>query len=187
MKEIDESSDVAALLDQDVAENERRLLAIVSAADGRQVGGNPLRVQRHQSNVLFNVMRGGIPRHQYSVSADDFRQHLFHFNRQAADRNQEFLDSLAADQTLDLDSLLAKAMQTNDDDVRRIALEYLPLTYSRRHGDPTRPWNSFSIDFFGADGNESLCYEGNWRDIFQNWEALSWSFPNFSRSMVFDF
>lgn len=187
MKEIDESSDVAALLDQDVAENERRLLAIVSAADGRQIGGNPLRVQRHQSNVLFNVMRGGIPKHQYSVSADDFRQHLFHFNRQAAARNQEFLDSLAADQTLDLDSLLAKAIQTNDDDVRRIALEYLPLTYSRRHGDPTRPWNSFSIDFFGADGTESLCYEGNWRDIFQNWEALSWSFPNFSRSMVFRF
>ena len=187
MKELDECSDVAALLDQDVAENERRLLAIVSAADGRQVGGDSLRVQRHQSNVLFNVMRGGIPRHQYFVSADDFRQHLSHFNRQAAERNPEFLNSLAADPELDLDSLLAKAIQTNDDDVRRIALEYLPLTYSRRHGDPTRPWNSFSIDFFGADGTESLCYEGNWRDIFQNWEALAWSFPNFSRSMVFRF
>ena len=187
MKELDESSDAAAVLDEDVAENERRLLAIVSAADGRQVGGDSLRVQRHQSNVLFNVMRGGIPRHQYFISADDFWQHLMHFNRQAAERNPEFLDSLTRDSELDLDGLLAKAIQTDDDDVRRIALEYLPLTYSRRHGDPTRPWNSFSIDFFGSDGTESLGYEGNWRDIFQNWEALSWSFPNFSRSMVFRF
>jgi len=187
MKELDESSGAAAVLDEDVAENERRLLAIVSAADGRQAGGDSLRVQRHQSNVLFNVMRGGIPRHQYFISADDFRQHLLHFNRQAAKRNPVFLDSLTADSELDLDGLLAKAIQTNDDDVRRIALEYLPLTYSRRHGDPTRPWNSFSIDFFGSDGTESLCYEGNWRDIFQNWEALSWSFPNFLQSMVFRF
>jgi len=187
MKELDDSSDVAMVLDRDVAENERRLLAIVSAADGRQVGGDSLRVQRHQSNVLFNVMRGGIPTHQYFISADDFREHLLHFNRQAAERNPGFLDSIAAEPELDLEGLLAIAIQTNDDDVRRIALEYLPLTYSRRHGDPTRPWNGFSIDFFGADGTESLCYEGNWRDIFQNWEALSWSFPNFSRSMVFRF
>ncbi|MDA7874139.1 hypothetical protein N9B17_03135 [Rhodopirellula sp.] len=187
IRELNEASDVAAVIDQDVAQNERRLLSIVSAADGRQAGGDPLRVQRHQSNVLFNVMRGGIPRHQYSISASDFHDHLLHFNRPAAERNPEFLDSLAADTMLDLDGLLAKAIQTHDDNVRRIALEYLPLTYSRRHGDPTRPWNSFSIDFFNADGTESLCYEGNWRDIFQNWEALSLSFPNFSRSMVFRF
>ncbi|MGB1707273.1 MAG: hypothetical protein ACPHF4_05565, partial [Rubripirellula sp.] len=157
MSELDETSDVAAMLDLDVARNERKLLAIVSAADGRQVGGDSLRVQRHQSNVLFNVMRGGIPRQQYSISASDFQQHLLHFNRQAAERNPDFLNAIAADPALDLDGLLSKAIRTNDDDLRRIALEYLPLTYSRRHGDPTRPWNSFSIDFFAADGTESLC------------------------------
>jgi hypothetical protein len=27
----------------------------------------------------------------------------------------------------------------------RLVLEYLPLTFSRRHGDPSRPWNKFSI------------------------------------------
>ena len=187
ISELQASSDIDALIDRDVAENEKRLLAIVSAADGRQAGGDCLRVQRHQSNVLFNVMRGGIPRHQYAICADDFSRHLLHFNRQAAERNPDFLERLAADTTLDLDDLLTQAMRTGDDDVRRIALEYLPLTYSRRHGDPTRPWNGFSIDFFNADGSESLCYEGNWRDIFQNWEALSLSFPSFSRSMVFRF
>ena len=26
-------------------------------------------------------------------------------------------------------------------------------------------------------GNKLLNYEGNWRDIFQNWEALALSYP----------
>jgi hypothetical protein len=25
----------------------------------------------------------------------------------------------------------------------RLVLAYLPLTFSRRHGDPSRPWNRF--------------------------------------------
>jgi hypothetical protein len=29
------------------------------------------------------------------------------------------------------------------------------------------------------DGSHALHYEGNWRDIFQNWEALSWSWPEY--------
>ena len=185
--ELTEAAGSESLITADVAENERRLLAIVSAADGRQAGGDPLRVQRHQSNVLFNVMRGGVPRHQYSISASDFHHHLLQFNRSAAQRNPDFLERIASDPDLDLDGLLAEATQTQDEDLKRIALEYLPLTYSRRHGDPTRPWNAFSIDFYNADGSETLYYEGNWRDIFQNWEALSLSFPSFSRNMVFRF
>jgi hypothetical protein len=34
----------------------------------------------------------------------------------------------------------------------------------------------------------SFCsYEGNWRDIFQNWEALAFSFPEFIESMIAKF
>jgi hypothetical protein len=32
-----------------------------------------------------------------------------------------------------------------------------------------------------------LNYEGNWRDIFQNWEALSLSFPGYTASMICKF
>ena len=54
----------------------------------------------------------------------------------------------------------------------RLVLDYLPLTFSRRHGDPSRPWNKFSIRVRDAAGRRVVSYQGNWRDIFQNWEAL---------------
>ena len=69
----------------------------------------------------------------------------------------------------------------------RLFLEYLPLTFSRRHGDPSRPWNQFSIDVVTADGDKSLAYAGNWRDIFQNWEALSASAPGFIENIICKF
>jgi hypothetical protein len=62
--------------------------------------------------------------------------------------------------------------------------EYLPLFFSRRHGDPSRPWNRFSITVKDEKGNRARGYEGNWRDIFQNWEALCHSFPEFCESMI---
>ena len=64
-----------------------------------------------------------------------------------------------------------------DEDLYRLYYEFLPLTFSRRHGDPSRPWNQFSIEVKDAGGKKILNYQGNWRDIFQNWEALSLSFP----------
>ena len=59
----------------------------------------------------------------------------------------------------------------------RRAIEDMPLGFSRRHGDPSRPWNRFAIDVREADGSLKAAYEGNWRDIFQNWEALGVSYP----------
>jgi hypothetical protein len=66
-------------------------------------------------------------------------------------------------------------------------LEYLPLTFSRRHGDPSRPWNRFSIRVSADDGSELLYYEGNWRDIFQNWQALLRSYPRYLPHVVAKF
>ena len=62
------------------------------------------------------------------------------------------------------------------------------MKFSRRHGDPSRPWNRFSINTRSElDGSKILDYEGNWRDIFQNWEALSISYPEFLESMIHKF
>ena len=66
-------------------------------------------------------------------------------------------------------------------------LAYLPLTFSRRHGDPSRPWNKFSIRVRDAAGRRVVNYEGNWRDIFQNWEALVASEPAYLGSMIATF
>jgi len=65
--------------------------------------------------------------------------------------------------------------------------EYLPVSFSRRHGDPSRPWNVFSIETKNADGSKNFSYQGNWRDIFQNWEALALSFPEYVEGMICKF
>ena len=68
----------------------------------------------------------------------------------------------------------------------RLCYEYLPITFGRRHGDPSRPWNKFNIKV--NDGNSVLYYhEGNWRDIFQNWEGLIISYPNSLPSIISKF
>ncbi len=72
-------------------------------------------------------------------------------------------------------------------DLERICYEYLPLTFSRRHGDPSRPWNQFSIETKKVDGSKKLDYQGNWRDIFQNWEALTISYPEYIESVICKF
>ena len=81
--------------------------------------------------------------------------------------------------------------QTKQDDdlnFKRLSAEYLPLKFSRRHGDPSRPWNRFSINLRNEDdGSKILDYQGNWRDIFQNWEALVHAYPEFIEGMIFKF
>ncbi|MDA8745958.1 hypothetical protein N9N28_15125 [Rubripirellula amarantea] len=178
-------SDVNAELAQDEEANEERLLQILSSADGVQMGADRMRTERHKSNVLFNVMRGGLPANGYEVKADDFRHHVRQANRLVASGCEAFLDSLP--ETLSMADLQARVAQSADSNLVRLASEYLPLCFSRRHGDPTRPWNEFSIDVWTEDGEPNLSYEGNWRDIFQNWEALSIAFPNYLANMVFRF
>ena len=36
-------------------------------------------------------------------------------------------------------------------------------------------------------GEKVLDYQGNWRDIFQNWEALAYSYPQFIDGMIYRF
>jgi len=79
------------------------------------------------------------------------------------------------------------AKDQNNNDFTRLSYEYLPLKFSRRHGDPSRPWNQFSINTKDEDGSKILNYEGNWRDIFQNWESLAHSYPQFIEGMIYKF
>jgi len=65
--------------------------------------------------------------------------------------------------------------------------EDLPLTFGRRHGDPSRPWNLFSICVQDEQGQPVVAYQGNWRDIFQNWEALSYSYPLYINHIIAKF
>lgn len=175
-------ADHKAEIDADIQRGEDNLRRLIASSDGLQFGRNLNRVHRHFSNTLFNVMRGGVPLRNYLVSAPEFRRHLSGFNTDVFDRFRTTLDALP--ENMPHGALNERLNEQGDPDLRRLGLEYLPLAFSRRHGDPTRPWNRFSIELRGPDGGSNLNYEGNWRDIFQNWEAMGLSFPAFYPAMI---
>jgi len=178
-------SDLRAALDEDITRGTEALIRIVARADGLQKTADARNSWRHFSNTLFNTMRGGIPDQDRAISRVDFKAFLAKANRAAAQKHAARLDGLP--QTVARDDLLALARAEKDATLERLAYEYLPLTFSRRHGDPSRPWNIFSIAVKGEHGEKVLNYQGNWRDIFQNWEALAHSFPAYIESMIFKF
>ena len=161
------------------------LKKIVANADGLQMSRETLCSVRHFSNTLFNVMRGGIFTDNYTVDTADFKKYVLQINKIVAQEWSSWLEGLPGE--IQYEDLMCRAEQTNDADLIRIGYEYLPLTFSRRHGDPSRPWNRFSIETKDEDGSPKLNYQGNWRDIFQNWEALSLSFPEFIEGMICKF
>jgi hypothetical protein len=157
----------------------------VGSADGIQLTARREAWTHHFANVLFNNMRGGVFWRNHDVPVDDFVRFLRVRNAAVADRQQALLASLPT--TLTVQALREAALASGDADFARLCHEYLPLHFGRRHGDPSRPWNRFSIRMRGQDGERELNYEGNWRDIFQNWEALGAAFPGFLPSLVAKF
>jgi hypothetical protein len=177
--------EVRKVVVDDVLAGAERLEGLLADADGCQRTADPVADAHHLSNVLFNCMRGGTFPAGYELSVGDLLDFLRTRNVDVHDRHAPELD--ARGPSLHRDELVAYADTSGDADLLRLALEYLPLTFSRRHGDPSRPWNRFSIRVTGEDGAERLGYEGNWRDIFQNWEALLRSFPRYHPHVVATF
>ncbi|HVN41352.1 MAG TPA: hypothetical protein VMT50_01120, partial [Steroidobacteraceae bacterium] len=167
---------------EDIARGTEELRRLVGGADGLQRTGSEVRDARHYANTLFNIMRGGVFADGYLIDAGDFKSFLRNSSTSLAVKHSAFQRRLPP--TIPCEGLVARATRTGDAQLERICREYLPLTFSRRHGDPSRPWNRFSIATSNADGSRRLHYEGNWRDIFQNWEALTVSFPGFNAGMV---
>jgi hypothetical protein len=174
------------LVKQDVEAGTLRLIELNAAADALQLTSDDRRDTRHFSNSLFNIMRGGIFDNNYQIEKWDFTNYLSKANKTVFEKTKPILDKLPA--IFSLATLKDLAHQNSDPHFTRLCLEYMPLKFSRRHGDPSRPWNRFSINTRDEnDGSKILDYEGNWRDIFQNWEALAHSYPEFIESMIHKF
>jgi hypothetical protein len=172
-------------IEQDIQANAEQLQRIVDSADGWQVCAGMLRTSHHFANVMFNVMRGGIFVDQYWIESADFIEYVSTHLQQALQTHADFFATLP--EKIHVSNLLASVDEQGSPDLARLAYTYLPLTFSRRHGDPSRPWNKFAINIKKPDGTVRLDYEGNWRDIFQNWEALACSYPEFVEGMIFTF
>ncbi len=169
----------------EVCKSSSNLNLKVASADAFQLTNDQLVTFRHYSNVLFNIMRGGIFDEGYTVNKSDFLLFVRETNSPVSESHKTFLETLP--EAVNFKELLKLIEDMHDEDLERICLEYLPLSFSRRHGDPSRPWNHFSIIIKDEKGNRILNYEGNWRDIFQNWEALAYSFPGFIENMIVKF
>jgi hypothetical protein len=171
---------------KDIQEGTRKLVELTAAADGLQLTQDSLQSSRHYANVLYNIMRGGIFDHNYDIERSDFISYLQKANTGVYKAFVKQVEKMP--EVFSLKTLRELSHQNNDADFQRLCFEYLPLKFSRRHGDPSRPWNRFSINTHNeVDGSKILDYEGNWRDIFQNWEALAHSYPEFIDSMIHKF
>jgi len=169
----------------DIQNGTTNLIKKVAGADGLQISNEELCSVRHFSNTLFNILRGGTYPDSYTVNTIDFKKFVHQANKRAGFELEPLLAKLPGE--ISIQDLIRQAAVSNNPDFMRICYEYLPLSFSRRHGDPSRPWNIFSIENKNADGTEKLDYQGNWRDIFQNWEALSLSYPEYIENIISKF
>lgn len=187
INQIKNNKNLQQHIEDDINLGSKLLRELNASSDGIQLSADVYRDTRHFSNTLFNIMRGGIFDFNYQIEKQELINYLAAANKEVYNNHKELLESLSDIFTVfDLEDFCAKVKDKN---FKRLCTEYLPLKFSRRHGDPSRPWNKFSINTRRADdySKKILDYEGNWRDIFQNWEALAISFPGFTRSMIHKF
>ena len=183
---ISNNRDLRELVNTDIQEGTKRLINLNASSDGLQLTADQFKDTRHFSNTLFNIMRGGVFDDNYNIEKWDFKNYLAKANKKVFRTSENILNDLP--ELFSLSKLKEIGYDSDDKNFRRLCLEYMPLKFSRRHGDPSRPWNKFSINTRNeGDGSKILDYEGNWRDIFQNWEALALSYPEYIESMIHKF
>ncbi len=181
----DAETPLATRVEHDLRRSREALAAIVASADGFQWTRDVAATDHHLASVLFNVMRGGVFVDDERIERADLRGFVGTRNPAVLRDHGAFFDGLP--ETLAYHDLVARASEAGDPDLERLCRAYLPLAFSRRHGDPSRPWNRFTINVRHPDGRLRLDYQGNWRDIFQNWEALAYAFPGFLNGMIATF
>ncbi len=172
-------------VEESVEQGSDGLARLMAACDALQCTAQENVAVHHHANVVFNVLRGGCFPNHYEIASRDFRETVSAFNKVVYHRSRALLDSLP--DTLEFPDLAAAVRQSRDPQLARLCQEYLPLAFGRRHGDPSRPWNQFAIRVRDRQGRPVFWYEGNWRDIFQNWEALAFSHPGFIENMIAKF
>ncbi|MGB2339018.1 MAG: hypothetical protein ACPH7I_03960, partial [Flavobacteriaceae bacterium] len=178
--------DILDQVHKDIQKGTNKLIQLCAAADGVQLTNDKRTIMRHFSNTMFNIMRGGIFDANYQIEKADFLPYLQQANTVEFKKFEDQLHQW--DELFSLEQLTTHISSIPSVPIKRLATEYLPLKFSRRHGDPSRPWNWFSINTQNeTDGSKILDYQGNWRDIFQNWEALAHAYPSFIEGMIFRF
>ena len=180
--QIEDRENAWKYLAEDIVKTDKALEAKIAEADGIESSGNKIADLHHRTNVMFNIMRGGIFADNGKIRINDFIDFAKIRNKKIGNEIEKLISDSKTEKnaTVSKSELEKLISEGKNPEYKRLFLEYLPLTFSRRHGDPSRPWNRFNIDLVTKDGSDKINYEGNWRDIFQNWEALLWSYPQYA-------
>ena len=169
-KEIKTEPNLINKVKADIQRGTEELIKLDAASDGLQLTADSFKDTRHFANVMFNIMRGGIFDKNYQIEKEDLENSIQNANREVFLKQKSKIDSLP--EIFSFAQLKELAENSGDNHFERLCLEYLPLKFSRRHGDPSRPWNNFSINTRNEDGSKVLDYAGNWRDIFSELGSL---------------
>lgn len=183
--ELSRPDSLIAKVEADLEKGRERLRELAASVDGFQVTSDLDAAHYHYHNTLCNYLRGGLPENASMLGREAFRHFLKQNNRPLLRSCVEWLQALP--ETFTRSSLLDRVQALGNPEMLRLAEEYLPLILARRHGDPSRPWNKFNIRLKDEKGEPVHHFEGNWRDIFQNWEALAWSYPDFLDGFIHRF
>lgn len=179
--QLESADDLLKKVLQAVEKEQKGLRARIAMADGLQLTGDKTASDHHFSNALYNCLRGGTFINGYTCDRDDFITFLKRNNRTVASLLEKQLHQLPTQ--FDISKMNELNLDQFHPQMKRLIHQYLPITFSRRHGDPSRPWNRFDIRVRTEHGAPIYAYQGNWRDIFQNWESLAQSYPAFITNM----
>jgi hypothetical protein len=70
------------IIQDDIDAGTQNLIQLVAGADGLQTTADKLNDSRHFSNVMFNIMRGGIFDDNYQLKKSDFTAYLAKANKE---------------------------------------------------------------------------------------------------------
>ena len=131
----------------------------------------PSRAPTTYANVTYNVMRGGVPLAGYRIDTADFAAFVEPRNRTVAERHAGWFGESAGD---------ARATRARRTHRRASTTSTSPgsdgstCRSASRAGTATRAARGTGSRSGSATTTATpvIHFEGNWRDVFQNWEAL---------------
>ena len=182
ISDLSDNTKIKQKLEDSILSNHLNFEKIIGSADGFQCTRNRINDLHHTANVTYNILRGGVFFDNYNIIKKRFINFIQTRNIKIFKKYNKNIQTLP--EVFGIQELKDFGDTVNSSSLKRLCREYLPLTLGRRHGDPSRPWNHFNIKTKDGVGNPILYYEGNWRDIFQNWEALGFSYPEAWESMI---
>jgi len=182
ISDLRDPSTIEEKLEKSIKNNYQAFEKYIGTADGFQCTNININDLHHTANVTYNILRGGIFFDNYNIFKNSFLGFIKKRSTQIHEKYYNNINELP--ETFRIKDLKEFGNKLNNPSLKRLCREYLPLTLGRRHGDPSRPWNHFYICTKDKKGQPTFYFEGNWRDIFQNWEALGLSYPQSWESMV---